>query len=225
MSAKTVRYETIGVKVSGVNFTNEDGTSRQTLLQALKEKAPPFDSEINWEVLGQTINGKPSFAVQANGLVVGTLPNDLAQELYDDWDRFHGVIGYRVTGGTAADGSPSNCALTLDIKLEQSDRPDVQPSQAQQPVVNIVNTNTSSNVNNNVNNNGDFGNYPYKSKIVALLLCFFLGVLGIHRFYVGKIGTGIIWFFTLGFFGIGTLIDFIVILVGGFRDKAGMPLK
>ena len=59
---------------------------------------------------------------------------------------------------------------------------------------------------------------------MALLLCLFLGGLGIHRFYVGKIGTGILWLLTGGLFGIGWLVDLIVIIVGGFRDKANMPL-
>lgn len=58
-----------------------------------------------------------------------------------------------------------------------------------------------------------------KSRLAAALLCFFLGVLGIHRFYVGKIGTGILWLLTGGIFGIGALIDFIMILVGAFKDK------
>ena len=64
-----------------------------------------------------------------------------------------------------------------------------------------------------------------KSKGVAAVLCFFLGALGIHRFYVGKIGTGIIWFLTLGFLGIGAIIDFIIILCGSFTDKSGAFLK
>lgn len=64
-----------------------------------------------------------------------------------------------------------------------------------------------------------------KSRTVAALLCFFLGVLGIHRFYVGKIGTGILWLLTVGFFGIGVLVDFIKILCGTFADKQGFPLK
>lgn len=59
------------------------------------------------------------------------------------------------------------------------------------------------------------------SGLVALLLCFFLGYLGIHRFYVGKIGTGILWLVTGGLFGIGWLIDLVVIACGRFRDYLG----
>lgn len=60
-----------------------------------------------------------------------------------------------------------------------------------------------------------------KSRTAAMLLCFFLGGLGIHRFYVGKVGTGILYLFTVGLFGIGTLVDFIMILCGNFKDKEG----
>lgn len=61
-----------------------------------------------------------------------------------------------------------------------------------------------------------------KSRLVALLLCFFLGILGAHRFYVGKIGTGILMLVTIGGFGIWALIDLILIIVGSFRDKEGL---
>ena len=63
-----------------------------------------------------------------------------------------------------------------------------------------------------------------KSKMVALLLCIFLGGLGIHRFYVGKIGTGIIWLRTGGCFGIGYIVDIVMIATGKFTDKAGNAL-
>ena len=64
-----------------------------------------------------------------------------------------------------------------------------------------------------------------KSKSKAELLCFFFGVFGLHRFYVEKIGTGFLWLFTLGFLGIGVLIDFLLVLNGKFKDKEGLILK
>lgn len=63
-----------------------------------------------------------------------------------------------------------------------------------------------------------------KSKGTAAVLCFFLGCLGVHRFYVGKIGTGLLWLVTLGLCGVGVIIDFIMILCGSFKDKDGAAL-
>ncbi|MBP3255704.1 MAG: TM2 domain-containing protein [Clostridia bacterium] len=60
-----------------------------------------------------------------------------------------------------------------------------------------------------------------KNWIVTLLLCFFLGEFGVHRFYVGKIGTGLLMLFTFGGFGVWTLIDFVMILIKKFTDKDG----
>lgn len=65
-----------------------------------------------------------------------------------------------------------------------------------------------------------------KSRLAAALLCFFFGGLGVHRFYVGKIGTGVAIILTIGgFFGLWPLIDLIMILVGSFRDKPGRRLE
>jgi len=66
---------------------------------------------------------------------------------------------------------------------------------------------------------------PPRKWLVALLLCFFLGGFGVHRFYVGKVGTGILWLFTGGLFGIGLLVDFIKILFNKFTDKEGRALE
>ncbi len=79
-----------------------------------------------------------------------------------------------------------------------------------------------------------------KSKIVVALLAFFLGTLGVHRFYTGKIGTGIAmavltiigWitmYFVVGYFlvagvGIWALVDFVMALMGKFTDKYGRPI-
>ena len=64
-----------------------------------------------------------------------------------------------------------------------------------------------------------------RSFLVMLLLCFFLGVFGVHRFYAGKIGTGFLMIITLGGLGIWSLADFIIIACGAFRDADGLPIK
>ena len=63
-----------------------------------------------------------------------------------------------------------------------------------------------------------------KKMVTACLLCFFLGGLGIHRFYVGKAGTGILMILTLGGLGIWVIIDLVMILTGGFKDSEGKDL-
>jgi len=60
-----------------------------------------------------------------------------------------------------------------------------------------------------------------KSRLVAFLLCTFLGYLGAHHFYVGKVGIGILLLLTAGIGGLGVFIDWILILVGSFKDENG----
>lgn len=64
-----------------------------------------------------------------------------------------------------------------------------------------------------------------KSKGTALILCILLGVFGVHYFYVGRIGKGILYLCTFGLCGIGWLLDIVTIALGGFRDNAGLCLR
>lgn len=64
-----------------------------------------------------------------------------------------------------------------------------------------------------------------KSRLLTTLLCYFFGIIGVHRFYLGKVGSGIAMIFTIGGLGIWALIDLIMIVCGEFKDKDGLPIK
>ncbi|MDE6502622.1 MAG: TM2 domain-containing protein [Ruminococcus sp.] len=66
-----------------------------------------------------------------------------------------------------------------------------------------------------------------KSKSTAIVLCClgFFGMGGIHRFYAGKIGTGILWFCTVGCFGIGTVMDLVSLIINKFYDSHERPIS
>lgn len=67
--------------------------------------------------------------------------------------------------------------------------------------------------NTNVYNTYVYNTSPARriNKLVALLLCIFLGYFGIHKFYEGKVGMGILYLFTGGLFGIGWIVDIVLI--------------
>ena len=77
---------------------------------------------------------------------------------------------------------------------------------------NIVINNANTNTNTNTNVNGGMFHGRVKNKWVAFFLCLFLGYFGAHKFYEGKGGMGILYLFTCGLFGIGWIIDCIVLL-------------
>ncbi|MDD2648786.1 MAG: TM2 domain-containing protein [Eubacteriales bacterium] len=116
------------------------------------------------------------------------------------------------------------CGSYMPVKQSQIPPQQVVYQQPQQPVVVQVVAPQAAQ---------DNAGHPYvqrveassKSKWVAFLLCLFLGYIGAHKFYVGKTGAGILYFFTVGIFGIGWIIDLLVILSDGFTDKWGRKLS
>ena len=63
-----------------------------------------------------------------------------------------------------------------------------------------------------------------KNRAIAFFQCLFLGLFGAHRFNVGKVKTAILYFLTIGLFGIGWFVDIILILTGNFKDKNGIEV-
>lgn len=61
----------------------------------------------------------------------------------------------------------------------------------------------------------------HKSRKTAIILCIFGGIFGLHNFYVGRYGRGILFFFTIGIFGLGWITDLLKILIGRFQDQYG----
>jgi hypothetical protein len=68
-------------------------------------------------------------------------------------------------------------------------------------------------------------NVSPKSRLAKSLLAWYLGWLGVHRFYLGKIGTGVLMLLTFGGLGIWTIIDFIIAVTGNMKDKDGKLIK
>ena len=60
--------------------------------------------------------------------------------------------------------------------------------------------------------------------LTLFLLTLFVGVLGVHRFYVGKIGTGFLMLLTLGGLGVWFLVDLILVVTGQFTNKDGQKI-
>ncbi len=71
-----------------------------------------------------------------------------------------------------------------------------------------------------------YGHAPIaaKSRVTVLVLCILAGGFGVHRFYTGRIVTGLLQAFTLGGLGIWWAYDFVMILLGRYTDGQGQPL-
>lgn len=80
------------------------------------------------------------------------------------------------------------------------------------PQVVVNNSNNNTNTNTNANVVAGVGVGRLRNKWVAFSLCLFLGYWGVHKFYEGRVGLGLLYLFTFGLFGFGWIIDTIVLL-------------
>jgi len=102
-----------------------------------------------------------------------------------------------------------HCGSLIDEECVVCPRCGKQVAQlkSEQPNIVINNANNNQNLNNNI-----VGYGRPKNKVVALVLCIFLGYFGAHKFYENKPGMGVLYIFTAGLFGIGWIIDIIILL-------------
>ncbi len=134
-------------------------------------------------------------------------------------DSFCGNCGAPVNG-TQVNNDPHRHARARAAARAASARQAAMDAQARagavmrnEPIPGQTINNYQYNYYTNDPRNGGFnGSSKVKNKWCSLLLCFFFGMFGVHRFYEGKIGTGILWACTFGFLGIGWLIDLIILL-------------
>lgn len=67
----------------------------------------------------------------------------------------------------------------------------------------------------------DLGPASDKNRLTALLLCVLLGWLGAHRFYIDKVGTGLLFLISFGFLGVGVIYDAVMLATGELKDGEG----
>lgn len=123
-----------------------------------------------------------------------------------DFDtRFCPNCGYSPETSTGV----SHASTSAEQSQEQPQQGSAQTA-GYPPQIVINNTNTATE---------NCRGHSLKRKWVAFFLCLFLGCIGAHRFYASKVGTGILYLLTMGFGGVGVIIDLIMILIGSFTDK------
>ena len=215
----------IKTKIRGVTSINDDGTSRQDIISRFLDngaslkfvREPENKYDRNAIAVYTDLDGDRQYQI-------GYLSQDLAQRFAPLIDAGKIVLSCDDVTKTGEEDQTIGVNLVLQVytpdeikswtaRLAQTPANTPQPEKPQRPLKSERARSTY------VTSTSD------KSKTVALLLCIFLGIFGAHHFYVGRIGKGILYFFTAGLFGIGWLIDIFKILSGSFRDNVGNPLR
>lgn len=176
---------------------------------------------------------------------IAILSNDI---IMNDVNTTSSVIETQTTNSsksrTVSSNLQENCDMMIfkngdekEVKILEIGKTDIRYRKCNEPdgtiftvsnsqVLMIKHPDGSKTVLSELQNTGSSAENPFdssegKNQLVAAILAFFLGVLGIHRFYLGHIGMGILYLLTAGLCGIGALVDFILILTGSLKPKNG----
>ncbi len=121
-------------------------------------------------------------------------------------------------GAPMENGKCSYCGHTVQVQSQR-----IEDATQKQPQPQVI-TNTIPETNSGYKPRKVVEESPH-SKVIAFILCFFLGYFGVHKFYVGKPDSGKLYLCTLGLLGMGWVLDMVLILLGTFKDGDGLPLK
>ena len=229
----------IKTKVRGVTAKNDDGYSRQSIIRKYvkagdtllleRETDNPADSN------AIAIHAVPLDPIEYDDKI-GYLSSELASKLAP-----LAAKGYRmickvidVTGGEDGKDYGVNIELLVYTPDEVAELKNRRKQEKQ--VTSIPQQTNPSQVIVNITQNPDqqTSKHQRREKVVissdknwwvTFILCLALGPFGIHYFYVGRFGRGLLFMCTVGLFLFGWLFDLIKILSGTFLDGAGQPVK
>lgn len=85
------------LKVAGVTYKNDDGTSRQKILADIKKRKPPFDHHLDVSIEEFQYDGKPAYYVKVNGHTVGTVESSMSAFISANQSRLAGVSDFYVS--------------------------------------------------------------------------------------------------------------------------------
>lgn len=108
-------------KIRGVTFENEDGTSRQELLDMIKEKEPPFDGDLQISLERYEHDRKTAYYVNVNGYIVGSVESSMSQYITENYDKISGIHDFYVGSFQAEDTGETvyYANARLSVRLEE----------------------------------------------------------------------------------------------------------
>jgi len=216
--------QTIMSKIKGVSYKNDDGSDRQTIIRKYVDSFSDIllehDVENEYSDTAIAVYVVHDILEQKQ---IGFLSSDLGSRFYDQLNNIDCFVE-EVTGEDKG-------TLGVNIRLVIYTDEEMQEKAVQNQKVSPIPTSSlpMTSIGNqvpkptikSVQHRPIKKNISPKSRTIALILCVLFGYFGGHQFYAGRKGIGILYIFTVGLFLFGWIIDFVLILLGQYKDKNG----
>lgn len=197
-----------GARVDGMKFCSECGEPLQTSAETEKNRSSEQTNIIDFLVYRPNQSNTPDVLISffVDGYCYGTVKNNSSST----FQVISGVHNITIRMGN------KTCSKPIDTSREKSCCIGVSGTPAQPVFFDMESDENSPHYSNDeeqtIQSNNTGKEKKQCSKWTAFLLCFFFGFLGLHKFYEGRTGAGILYILTVGIFGIGWIVDTIIIL-------------